>query len=93
MTEKKTDTPHQHDVPDIARHIGDSHPIEPKTLISYVISQPLAFTPGTKTAYSNMAYLVLGRVVEAAAKMPYKNFIKRWVALEPVMRTSGIVLD
>ncbi|GFR73225.1 protein flp [Elysia marginata] len=68
-----------HDVPDIAGHMSETHPIKPETLISYVISQPLDFTPGTKTAYSNIAYLVLGRVVEAGSKMEYREFVKKYI--------------
>lgn len=71
-----------HDVPDIARHLGDAHPIKPEKMISYVMSQPLDFTPGTKSAYSNMAYLVLGRVIEAGSKMEYEEFVQKYI-LEP----------
>ncbi|RUS76293.1 hypothetical protein EGW08_015939, partial [Elysia chlorotica] len=71
-----------HNVPDIARQMGEAHPLDPRTLISYVISQPLDFAPGTKSAYSNMAYIVLGRVVEAASKMKYEDFVAKYI-LEP----------
>ncbi|GFN77119.1 cubico group peptidase, beta-lactamase class c family [Plakobranchus ocellatus] len=71
-----------HEIPDIARQIGEAHPLRPVTLISYVMSQPLAFAPGTRTAYSNMAYLVLGRVVEVASQMEYSDFLKKYI-LEP----------
>ncbi len=46
-------------------------------LVSYVMSQPLSFTPGTQTAYSNMGYLVLGRVIEEVSGLEYRDYVKK----------------
>lgn len=43
-------------------HIGKS--FDSRDLIAYMLAQPLQFDPGTKKAYSNFGYVVLGRVIE-----------------------------
>ncbi|CAL1536534.1 unnamed protein product [Lymnaea stagnalis] len=68
-----------HRVPNIAREMGQAYPLEPKALISYMMSQPLSFEPGSRVAYSNLVYLVLGRVLEMAADMAYKEYVKRFI--------------
>src|ERR1043166_4656516 len=45
-------------------------------LISWTIdNQPLANPPGTKHAYSNFGYCVLGRVIEKVTRQPYANYV------------------
>jgi len=39
--------------------------------------RPLEFAPGTRFAYSNMGYMVLGRVIERASGMRYEAFVTR----------------
>jgi CubicO group peptidase (beta-lactamase class C family) len=38
--------------------------------------QPLQFDPGSKTAYSNFGYCVLGRVIEKASGKPYVRYVR-----------------
>ncbi len=37
----------------------------------------LSFAPGTKFAYSNLGYVLLGRIIEAVSSMPYEDYIKK----------------
>jgi len=53
--------------------------------VSYMFSRPLQFAPGTRSAYSTEAYLLLGRVIEKASHLDYTTFVQRHVA-----RTWGI---
>jgi CubicO group peptidase (beta-lactamase class C family) len=41
----------------------------------YILSQPLQFTPGTTSNYSNIGYMFLGMVVEAAAGESYESYV------------------
>ncbi|KAH9490090.1 hypothetical protein Btru_035226 [Bulinus truncatus] len=64
-------------VPNIAQALGVNHPMDPKQLISYVLSQPLQYTPGSSVAYSNFGYLVLGRVIEAVTNTTYIDYVRK----------------
>ena len=50
-----------------------------------MLGQPLDFDPGTKYAYSNFGYCVLGRVIEKVSGQTYEEYVK-----EHVLAPSGI---
>jgi CubicO group peptidase (beta-lactamase class C family) len=62
--------------------------MEPKHLIEYMASRPLQFDPGTKSVYSNFGYVVLGQVVEKAAGLSYKEYLRE--KFLPLLQTKGI---
>lgn len=45
--------------------------------VRIALRRPLDFAPGSRFAYSNLGYLVLGRVVELASGMRYEQFVTR----------------
>jgi CubicO group peptidase (beta-lactamase class C family) len=50
-----------------------------KTLADYLplfANEPLAFEPGTKRAYSNGGYVVLGAIVEKVSGQPYHDYVR-----------------
>lgn len=51
-------------------------------VIEFVLRQPLAFEPGTRYAYSNFGYALLGRIVAAVSGLPYQVYVRRYL-LEP----------
>ena len=53
------------------------HPTTPVDVIAYMLTKPLQFAPGEKTAYSNFGYCVLGRVLEKVYKKPYSDCIQQ----------------
>jgi CubicO group peptidase (beta-lactamase class C family) len=65
-----------------ARALKAPLPLEPEQIIRYMMTRPLEFTPGTRYAYSNFGYCVLGRVIEKASGKPYGEFVQKEV-LEP----------
>lgn len=72
--------------PALASHLFDAEsPAEPKTIVRYMLSQPLDFDPGTVSAYSNFGFNVLGRVIEHLSGQPYEQF-----TLDEVLTPSGI---
>lgn len=51
-----------------------------EALISWTIdNRPLSAKPGTKLDYSNIGYLILGRIIEKVSGQPYDTFIKNEV--------------
>src|ERR1700730_10306998 len=45
--------------------------IDPMSLVNFFRDAPLDFEPGTKFAYSNSGYILLGLIVDRASHMPY----------------------
>lgn len=67
--------------PGFHESIATSKTITPDELVGLVARAPLAFEPGTQFAYSNTNYVVLGLIVEAAARIPYGRFIHERIAV------------
>ncbi|MCG8603586.1 beta-lactamase family protein [bacterium] len=57
-------------------------PASAETIIRFMLGQPLDFDPGTRQAYSNLGYAVLGRVIEAVTGERYEDYVHQAV-LEP----------
>jgi CubicO group peptidase (beta-lactamase class C family) len=66
----------------IARALKAPLPLEPEQIIRYMMTRPLEFTPGTRYAYSNFGYCILGRVIEKVSGKSYGEFVHKEV-LEP----------
>ena len=49
----------------------------------------LRFAPGSRAAYTNLGYLLLGSVIAAAAGQPFTEFVQDEVLLPLGMRTTG----
>ena len=55
-------------------------------LLPLALATPPAFAPGTKRAYSNSGYVVLGAIIEKVSAMPYAEYIQRAI-LDPLGMT------
>lgn len=65
-----------HNVTDIAKIMRALDTLLPYHIISYMMSQPLDYTPGSKYSYSNFGYCVLGRVIEEISDFNYQAYVK-----------------
>lgn len=76
----------------IASDTGSVLPPDHRHLIEWGMGKPLDFAPGTKYAYSNFGFCVLGRVIEKASGMSYEQFVRQ-IVLKPYgitkMRIGG----
>ncbi|GAB1600727.1 uncharacterized protein LOC115210556 [Argonauta hians] len=45
-------------------------------LLRFMMSKKLQFTPGKRHSYSNLGYLILGKVIERIVQKPYTEFLK-----------------
>ena len=59
-----------------ARAVGASSPATAESVIRYMLGQPLDFAPGTRYAYSNFGYAVLGRIIERASGTSYEQYVR-----------------
>jgi N-acyl-D-amino-acid deacylase len=53
------------------------------TIIGFMLGRPLDYDPGSRYAYSNLGYCVLGRVIERASGQSYANYVQSQV-LAPI---------
>jgi N-acyl-D-amino-acid deacylase len=67
----------------IAAATGTPAPASVDAIVRYMMGQPLSFEPGTRFAYSNFGYAVLGRIIESLTGRSYEDFEKDSV-LAPV---------
>ncbi len=61
-----------------------------RRLVEEARGKPLDFPPGTKFRYSNTGYLVLARVVESAAKVPFNRYVTETLLRPAGMKTAGL---
>jgi D-alanyl-D-alanine carboxypeptidase len=52
-----------------------AEPITVHDLLAAFWALPLDFTPGTKFAYSNSGYVILGAIIERVSGMPYRRYV------------------
>jgi CubicO group peptidase (beta-lactamase class C family) len=67
----------------IARANGEPPPANQRAIIRYMLGQPLDFDPGSRCAYSNFGYCVLGRMIEKMSGRGYAPFVQEEV-LAPI---------
>jgi len=51
----------------------------PTDIVRYMMGRSLDFEPGAKYAYSNLGYLIIGRVIEAVTGQKYEPWVKKHV--------------
>lgn len=73
--------------PVIARALNVPLPLTDEQFITYVMTQPLDFEPGTQAQYSNIGYVVLGKVIEQVSGERYDDFVRKNVLQPSGMRT------
>jgi N-acyl-D-amino-acid deacylase len=67
----------------IATATNSAPPATPTNIIRYMLSRELDFDPGTRYAYSNFGYCVLGRVIEKVTGQSYEKFVREKI-LAPI---------
>jgi N-acyl-D-amino-acid deacylase len=61
---------------EIAKAFKANPPADPAQIIRYMLGHKLDFDPGSRYAYSNYGYCVLGRVIEKASGKRYEAFVR-----------------
>jgi CubicO group peptidase (beta-lactamase class C family) len=68
----------------ISQTMAAPTPASVTTIIQYILTKPLDFSPGSRYAYSNVGYAILGRVIEKVTGKGYESYVK-----ESVLYPSG----
>ena len=71
----------------ISQAMNVDSPPKHRAIIEFMLEQPLDFDPGSKYAYSNFGYCVLGRVIEKVTGQTYEQYVQEQV-LNPVGVTA-----
>lgn len=61
----------------IGKELMAEGPADQGQIIEYMLQQPLDFSPGTKYAYSNFGYCLLGRIIEQVSGMSYEQYVQQ----------------
>lgn len=59
----------------IARYMGEKLPIDDNTIIEFALRKGVHFIPGSMNSYSNLGYVILGKIIEKVSGMPYEEYI------------------
>ncbi|WP_139924590.1 serine hydrolase [Hymenobacter sp. DG01] len=60
----------------VAQVMQVPNPVGDSTLVRYLLSRGLNFSPGTRFAYSNIGYLVLGKIIEKITGQRYEAWVR-----------------
>jgi N-acyl-D-amino-acid deacylase len=69
--------------PQICRALRVRPPVMPAQFLSFMMSLPLQFAPGTDAEYSNVGFVILGEVIAAVSGQPYGAYVRERV-LKPM---------
>lgn len=64
---------------DIAKALKIQPPVRPVHVVRWMMGQKLDFDPGERMAYSNLGYLVLGRIIEEASGQKYEEYVRKQI--------------
>jgi CubicO group peptidase (beta-lactamase class C family) len=84
--------PNYTDVPNFDR-IAVSRAGSLAGVLALIRNKPLEFAPGTKWAYSNTNYYLLGRVVERASGMPWAQYVRTHIFVPAGMNEATFMED
>jgi CubicO group peptidase (beta-lactamase class C family) len=80
---------HTGGLPDYLNALGDpSKSVSEKELVDSIKDKPLVFEPGSKWAYSNSGYMILGLIVAKTSGVSFAQFLRANVFLPAGMRTA-----
>jgi N-acyl-D-amino-acid deacylase len=74
----------------VASALNVPMPVTCSDFIRYMMGRPLDFTPGTRAAYSNFGFCILGRVVEKVSGEPYELYVRNHVLAPMAIQDMSI---
>ena len=65
----------------IAKQMNCDLPVDISTIIKFVLSKKLHFTPGKYYSYSNLGYAILGEVIANISEQSYESYVQNEILL------------
>jgi CubicO group peptidase (beta-lactamase class C family) len=59
----------------VAEFLNVSSPVSSDQIIEFVLAKKLHYSPGTRYAYTNISYLILGEVIEKVTGNNYEDYV------------------
>jgi len=69
----------------IAKKMNVEAPASAETIIEFALSRRLHFKPGSRGSYSNLGYVILEKIIEAASGKDYETYVQ-----EHILHPAGI---
>ena len=63
----------------IGEALGLQAPANQSQIIQYMLQRPLDFEPGTRYAYSNFGYCLLGQIIERVTMQSYEDYVREQI--------------
>lgn len=60
----------------VSEQTGDPLPLNIDSYLKFVTSKKLHFEPGSSSAYSNLGYMILGKVISKVSKSSYEKYVQ-----------------
>lgn len=80
-------------VDQIRKSLGLTRSIGPKDIFEYMLDQPLQFDPGSKEAYSNFGYSLLGLALDEVYGMKYIDVLDQKIKEPLGIERIGLAFD
>lgn len=74
----------------VAKAMQTSNPVADSTLVRFVLSRGLNFAPGSRFAYSNMGYLILGKLIEQLTGQRYGSWVEQHILAPAGVREAHL---
>ena len=65
----------------VAKYLGEPLPVNIDSYIRFVTAHRVHFEPGSLSAYSNLGYMILGKVISKVTGLSYESFVQKEVLL------------
>jgi len=77
--------------PDIEREA--TRPTTFDQLMARIAGKPLSFAPGSRMAYNNTGYILLGRVIEVVSHESYRDYVRKYLLDRAGMKRTFTVAN
>lgn len=78
---------------EVKSHVIEKDIITQQDALHYIEKKPLLFSPGSNTAYSNIGYYLLARIIEKVSHNSYAAYLKANIFKPCKMNNTGVITN